>query len=116
VIPFGREYESRALAGRILSCSIPSLRWQPRSLSASQAYAIVVLDTPGHGAGPAELALISIAGLLTSTGILLNEIADGRFIWLSVAAILLTATALASYVVLRRRRPARATAALAANR
>jgi hypothetical protein len=83
---------------------------------ASRAYATAVLDTPGHGAGPAELALISIAGLLTSTGILLDQIADGRFIWLTVAAILLTAAALATYLVLRRRRPARAMAALAANR
>jgi hypothetical protein len=84
--------------------------------AASRAYATAILDTPGHGAGPAGLALGSIAGLLISTGGLLDEIADRRFIWLSVAAILLTATGLASYLVLNRRRPARATAALAANR
>jgi hypothetical protein len=83
---------------------------------ASRVYATAVLDAPGHGAGPAELALIAIAGLLTSTGILLEDIADGRFIWLTVAAILLTAAALATYLVLRHRRPARAIAALAANR
>jgi hypothetical protein len=89
----------------------------PESLrEASRAYATAVLDTPGHGSGPARLALISIAGLVTSTGILLDQIAEGRFIWLTVAAILLTAAGLATYLVLRRRRPARATAALAANR
>ena len=82
----------------------------------SRAYAIAVPDAPGHCAGPARLALISIAILLMSTGLLLDEIAEGRFIGLSVAAILLTAAALANYLVLRLRRPARARAALAANR
>jgi hypothetical protein len=56
--------------------------------------------------------------LIGSTSGLLNQRADGGggVLWLTVTGMVVSAYALATYLVLRWRRPARARAALAANR
>ena len=83
---------------------------------AARAYAQALLDAPGHGTGSGWLSVGMVSVLLGATSGLLNEGTARGVVWLTVAGMVVSAYALVLQLVLRRRRPARARAALSANR